>query len=73
VSLQKFPKVDVNFFLDRVPEMLKDRTQLNYFASMFALYLDGVLSQCEFFSLIQDMVDLPAQEEQFKQLQTMLA
>lgn len=53
--------------------MLKDRTQLNYFASMFALYLDGVLSQCEFFSLIQDMVDLPAQEEQFKQLQTMLA
>jgi len=49
ICLQKFPKVDVNFFLDKVPEMLKDRTQMKYFTNMFALYLDGVFSQSEFF------------------------
>lgn len=44
VSLQKFPKVDVTFFLERVPDMLKDRSQMGYFQNLFALYLDGVLS-----------------------------
>ena len=48
-TLQKFPKVDVNFFLDKVPEMLKDRSQTKDFTNLFALYLDGVLSQSEFF------------------------
>jgi len=41
--------VDVNFFLDKVPEMLKDRSQTKDFTNLFALYLDGVLSQSEFF------------------------
>ena len=44
VSLLKFPKIDVSFFLDRVPEMLKDRSYHKDFTNLFTLYLDGVLS-----------------------------
>ena len=44
MNLSKYPKVDVSFFLDRVPEMLKDRSLAQDFTNLFALYLDGVLS-----------------------------
>lgn len=71
-SLQKFPKVDVSFLLDRVCEMLKDRGQMKYFINLFALYLDGILSQSELYDLVQDLVD-PAAEEQFRHMQTMIS
>ena len=57
VSLQKFPKVDVSFFLDKVPEMLKDRSLSKEFTNLFTLYLDGVLSQSNFYDLVSDLVD----------------
>jgi len=57
----------VAFFLDRVCEMLKDRSHIKYFANLFALYIDGVLSQSEFYDLVQDLVD-PGAEEQIKHL-----
>ena len=56
----KYPKVDVNFFLDRVPEMLMEKSHMGYFQNLFTLYLDGVLSQSEFFTLLQDIVDVQA-------------
>lgn len=44
VSLQKFPKVEVSFFLDRVAEMLKERSHSRHFVNLFTLYIEGVLS-----------------------------
>ena len=41
----------MGFFLDRVPEMLKDRSLGKDFINLFTLYLDGVLSQSEFYDL----------------------
>jgi len=71
-SLQKFPKVDVSFLLDRVSEMLKDRAHMKHFINLFALYLDGILSQSELYDLVQDLVD-PSAEEHFRHLQTMIS
>ena len=71
-SLQKFSKVDVAFFLDRVCDMLRDRNDLKFFANLFALYIDGVLSQSEFYDLVQDLVE-PSAEEQIKHLQTLVS
>ena len=42
----------MSYFLDRVSEMLKDRSQIKFFANLFALYIDGVLSQSEFYDLV---------------------
>lgn len=52
----------MSFFLDKVPEMLKDRNDMEFFTRLFALYLDGALSQSEFFDLVQDLVE-PNQTE----------
>ena len=52
--------------------MLKDRSMMKHFTNLFALYLDGILSQSEFYDLVQDMVE-PAAEEQFRHLQTMIS
>ena len=71
--LQKYPKVDVGFFLDRVPEMLTDRSEIKAFMNFFVLYLDGVLTQSEFFDLSSDMVVDPHNSEQFMHLQTLVS
>ena len=52
--------------------MLKDRSQAQDFAKLFALYIDGVLSQCEFYELMQDLIE-PSWEEQFRHLQNLVA
>ena len=72
-SLQKFPKVDVSFFLDRIIETLTDRSHSKDFFKLFKLYLDGVLTQYEFFDLVSDMMDPAAVKEIPQHLQTLLA
>ena len=52
--------------------MLKDRGHMKYFINLFALYLEGILSQSELYDLVQDLVD-PAAEEQFRHMQTMIS
>ena len=58
--------------MDRLPEILKSRDLLKAFLNIFALYLDGVLSQSEFYELANDLVD-PNCAEQFQHLQTLIA
>ena len=38
-------------------DILEDRSNSGLFCNLFTLYLDGVLSQSEFFDLVQDLVD----------------
>ena len=52
--------------------MLKDRAHMKHFSNLFALYLDGILSQSELYDLVQDLVD-PSAEEHFRHLQTMIS
>jgi len=53
----------VSFLLDKVPEMLKDRSLQGDFTNLFALYLDGVLTQSEFFDLASDIIHDPTNSE----------
>jgi len=52
--------------------MLKDRTYSNHFINLFTLYIEGVLSQSEFYELVVDLVE-PGAEEQFGHLRTLIA
>ena len=59
--------------MDRVPEMLKDRSLGSDFMNLFTLYLDGVLTQSEFFDLSSDLVADPHNSEHFMHLQTLVS
>ena len=51
---------------------MKGRELLKSFLNIFALYLDGVLTQSEFYELGNDMVDQSCIEE-YQHLQTLIA
>lgn len=62
-ELKSFTKTEVSFFLDRLPAVLKVSTE--EFFKTFGLYVDGVLTQYEFYDLVTEMLN-PNSEEQFK-------
>ena len=63
----------MSFFLDRIVDTLSDRSHSKDFFKLFKLYLDGVLTQYEFFDLVSDMMDPAAVKEIPLHLQTLLA
>jgi len=70
-ELKNFTKSDVSFFLEKMPAVLKS-SDSNEFIKLFSLYLEGVLSQFEFYELAGDLMS-PNSEDQFKQLQNIVS
>lgn len=60
------------FFLDKLPNILKPSIEKKDFFNLFFLYVDGVLSQQEFFKLVDDLLQ-PNFEDHKKQLQSMVS
>ena len=72
-SLQKanFAKTDILFFIQSIPEQLKDANPEN-FLKLFNLYLEGVLTQYEFMDLIKDLF-LPNTEDILSHLENLIS
>jgi hypothetical protein len=53
-ELKLYAKADVNFFLEKIPTILKPGSQSS-FLKLFSLYSDGILSRPDFFNLMNDL------------------
>jgi hypothetical protein len=61
-ELKLLAKADVNFFLEKIPTILKPSLNQNgsqstftAFLKLFSLYTDGILSRPDFFELMNDL------------------
>jgi len=77
-ELKCLAKADVNFFMEKIPTILKSgfnqngsQATFNSFIKLFSLYTDGILSRPEFFNLLNDLrvpESTSSQEEIVQQL-----
>ena len=65
-ELKSLQKSEVNFFLDRIPSLMKNGDATEFY-KLLELYLEGVITKYEFFDIVDPLI-LPSEKENLRQI-----
>ena len=70
-ELKTLQKSEVNFFLEKIPNLMKNGDASEFF-KLLELYLEGIITKYEFYELIEPMI-IPNAEEGMKLMQSLIS
>lgn len=65
-ELKTLQKSEVNFFLERIPSMMKNGDATEFY-KLLELYLEGVITKYEFFDIVDPLIS-PNEKESLRQI-----